>query len=75
MAVCSRKSCDSGEERVPYTAKYSFYTGKWINLRLPNLGRREPMAKIHHTAAQGFAAGGPTTLRAVRNIRLKSKYG
>jgi hypothetical protein len=22
------KACDSGEERVPYTAKYSFYTGK-----------------------------------------------
>jgi hypothetical protein len=21
------KACDSGEERVPYTAKYSFYTG------------------------------------------------
>lgn len=22
------RACDSGEERVPYTAKYSFYTGK-----------------------------------------------
>jgi Protein of unknown function (DUF3455) len=22
------QACDSGEERVPYTAKYSFYTGK-----------------------------------------------
>jgi hypothetical protein len=21
-------ACDGGEERVPYTAKYSFYTGK-----------------------------------------------
>ncbi len=33
------------------------------------------MAKIHHTAAQGFAAGAANYVAGRRNIRLKSKYG
>jgi len=38
--------CTSGEKRVPYTAKYSFYN-------------QQTMTNIHHVAAEGFALAQP----------------